>query len=815
MGTLILGLFVIWVVFSGGVGYWLWLKPILKKKQISRGLNLDIFQVKVPKNFGSDDAKKEEKDMIAMMEQLYSSFSYLNNKSGGFDLFELFSVKPYISLEIVSPIEKDEILFFIGVPRAYRSVVEKQIHSFYPGAELVDVPDYNAFVKDNVNVKAAYLKLKKSPVLPIKTYMDLESDSLNSITSSLSKIEENESAVIQMLISKSSSSMSSKAKKIINLIRGGKKVEQALKEVDGSIFEQILTVFVSVINKSTKDKKSEPETPTSSTPFEEEMIKKIDSKSSKMGFRTNVRLMAVAKDSVRADSILKDLESAFSQFNSRDFNEFCIKTYDFNRLKDFLYKFIFRIFDRNESMYLNTEELTSLFHFPTAYTESPKIDWVTSKKSHPPATLPKEGIIIGKNVYRGQEVMVRMKDDDRRRHMYLIGQTGTGKTSLMKKMIEQDLREGKGIAVLDPNGDFAQEIIGMIPKERAEDLIYFNPQDIERPLGLNLLEAKSIEEKDFITQEMISIFYKLVSDPSMIGPIFEHNMRNAMFALMSDPENPGTLVEIPRLFTDEEFRKEIVSKITDPMVKAFWEKEYPASQKGQQAGDMIGYLVSKLGRFIENEMIRNVIGQSHSAFDFSDVMDNGKILICNLSKGGIGEINSALLGMLIVSKLQMAAFRRNNMPADQRRDFYVYLDEFQNFTTDSISTILSEARKYRLNMILAHQFIGQLDEKIKNAVFGNVGTMVAFRIGSEDAEFVSQKFAPYYDSQDLINIDNLNGVISLMIDGATSKAFNIQVIFADKENVQLQKALIELSRLKYGKKRDLVTQEILQRSKLG
>lgn len=796
--VLILSLLIWMGIMVGIIFVWL-IHPYLEQRKINRGLAMTQYQIIVPKLSPKDE--RNPKEIISIMEQVYASFSYL--KLGDW-WSRLKYGSPYISLEIVSPSERDEINFYIGVPKGYEDILIKQIHGIYPDAELKQITDYNVLTTNGA-IQAGYLTLKQPYVLPIRTYKELEANPLSGITSALSRIHEQESAVVQILIQRIDDGWGSLGRKVVKQMQKGEDFRSAYKELNGSFFDHI--------HKAIKGKpKDDLNTSKSLSPQESAVMEKIEQKISKVGYATNVRLLTVSDTIPRSEALMDQLEGAFAQFANGDLNEFKIKRYSKRQMKNFIYRFIFRIFDPKTSMILNSEELTSMYHIPKVGIETPKVTWISSKSSHPPVDLPQEGLLIGKNIYRGQESDVRIMTEDRRRHMYLIGQTGTGKSSLMKKMIEEDLKAGHGLALLDPNGDFALEVLGMIPPERVNDVIYFNPQDIEFPMGLNILEARTHEEKDFLIQEMIAIFYKLVSDPSMIGPIFEHNMRMAMAALMSDVDNPRTLVEIPLMFTSEEFRREVLLTVDDPVIRHFWEKEFPATQKGSQAGDTLGYLLSKLGRFIENEMIRNIIGQPRSSFDFQEVMDSGKILIGNLSKGGIGETNSNLLGMLLVSKLQMAAFKRNSIPENQRRDFYLYLDEFQNFTTDSISTILSEARKYRLCLVLAHQYIGQLSDGIKNAVFGNVGTVVSFRIGSEDAEFVGQKMQPDYAPEDLAGIDNLKAIISLMISGKTSKAFNINVIFADRGNEELQKSMVELSRLKYGKPVTQVRDDIMRRS---
>ena len=385
-------------------------------------------------------------------------------------------------------------------------------------------------------------------------------------------------------------------------------------------------------------------------------------------------------------------------------------------------------------------------------------------------------------------------------------------------MEKKDFGGGQGVCVVDPHGSTVDDILECVPKERAEDVIYFDPSDTERPIGLNMLEAKTDAEMDFVTQEMIAIFYKLVTDPSMIGPMFEHNMRNAMLTLMADKEYPGTIAEIPRMFTDPAFQKYKVSKLTDPVVRAFWEKEM-AKTTDFHKSEMLGYLISKVGRFVENAMMRNIIGQPVSGFNIRQIMDEGKILLVNLSKGKVGEINSNLLGLIIVSKLQMAAFGRADRPANEIKDFYLYIDEFQNFITDSIATILSEARKYRLNLVMAHQYLGQLvqgqDTKIRDAVLGNVGTIVSFRIGVEDAEIIAKQFDPVFNEYDLVNIDRYHAYVRLLVNNSVQRPFDIDTLPPTIGRRERAALLKQLSRLKYGRDRNIVEAEILERSNLG
>ncbi len=540
------------------------------------------------------------------------------------------------------------------------------------------------------------------------------------------------------------------------------------------------------------------------------MINAIESKTKQNLFKTNIRLLASAKTAERANQILENIESAFAQFEFPDLNSFYAFRPAGGRLKKLLYSFSFRLFNKKETSWLSSEELTSIFHFPVIKIETPKIRFLRARAAAPPSVLPSSGIILGKNHFRSQETVIRLNPLDRRRHLHIIGQTGTGKSFLLRNLIKQDIDSGAGVGIIDPHGDLVEAVLGLVPPHRANDVILFDPADVEWPVGLNMLQAETPLEKDFAAAEMIAIFQKLFL-AEHLGPVFEHSMRNAMLTLMADEVNPGTLADIPRIFTDQAFVRQLLIKVTDPLVRDFWEKEM-LKMTEQYKSEMLGYLISKVGRFVENSMMRNIVGQSRSSINFGEVMDSGKILLVNLSKGRVGEMNSALLGLIVVAKLQMAAFRRaGERQEESRRDFYLYLDEFQNFTTDSIATILSEARKYRLNLILAHQFAAQLSDKIRDAVFGNVGSMMSFRVGADDAKFLAKYFEPVFGESDLINLDNRHSYVKLLINGMATEPFNITTETAAEGSLDEAERLRELSRKKYGRPRREVEAIITKR----
>jgi hypothetical protein len=801
-----------------------------KKVIVPRTLNWVFLEIQMPKeNAEKEDKPKtdeEKKNLIAIAEQLFTTISAAGSEGKSW-----FAAKDYISLEIACVDKK--ISFYINCPKHLQELIEKQVQAQYPNAFIEELKGYNPFQKGG-QVEVVELRPIKKYVYPIRTYKSTESDPLNALTNAMSKLGEDEGAAIQLIISPAGHSWQNKPGHMALEIQQGKNphlverghVYRAVREL-GSGLGRAATgrkTSSSGQHNNFRNDLSGFHNPIQLTPMQQEIVKRLEEKASRPGFKTNVRIVTSSKNPGAARGHLNNIVSSFLQYNMPPFNGFRLRK---RKSKDTLKDFIFRVFrDYGTSSILNTEELASLWHLPTPYLETPNIKWLLSKKAPPPINLPKEGVLLGRNQYRGQEHQVRLSRDDRRRHMYILGRTGSGKTELMKYMSVQDIKNGEGLCVIDPHGDFIEDILPHIPKERAEDVILFEPFDQDWPMGLNMLEVRSEEEKDFAIQEMISIFYKLVTDPAMLGPMFEHNMRNAMLTLMADEEHPGTIVDIPRIFTDTDFQKYKIAKLRDPVVRAFWEKEM-AKTSDFHKSEMLGYLISKVGRFVENSMMRNIVGQAKSAFNFRDVMDNQKILLVNLAKGKVGEINAKLLGLILVSKLQMAALSRADIPRENdRKDFYLYVDEFQNFITDAFSSILSEARKYRLNLVIAHQFLGQLEQSagsqgaashdLRDAVFGNAGTMATFRIGVEDAEIMAKEFAPTFNEFDLVNIDRFNAYIKLMINGTASKPFNMATYPLGRDgSSEVASAIRQLSRLKFGRPRAEVEAEVLEASQVA
>lgn len=779
---------------------------------LERTFDMIVLQILVPKESaekegGGGTEIQKIQEAIARTEAFFTSIGGLKAQRG---LKAWFTGRgDHFAFEIV--VVGGQVKFFVAVPKGSQSYFEEQLHAQESNAYIEEARDYNIFQPNGV-ILCRTLSFKRPGYFPVKSYKKLEVDPLNALANAMSKVTETDGAAIQYIVRSARKEWRRGGVRIARKMQQGMSLDKASAS---GFWKTIAGGFAAA--SGSKKKAGEPEKPYQLSPMEQEVVKGLEEKATKFGIDVNVRIVVSSPDRLRAQTELDSITQAYFQYNVPQYGNMFVASAASSKSK-LIRQFIYRTFDEHRRIVLSVEEMASVWHLPLPSAETPNIQWLVARRLPPPVSMPQEGLILGESVYRGKRTLVRMKPADRRRHVYLIGGTGVGKTTIMENMCVQDIRSGEGVCVIDPHGEFAEHMLANVPRERADDVIYFDPSDIERPIGLNMLEADTPEAQDFATQEMIGIFYKLVSDPSMIGPMFEHYMRNAMLTMMSDPKEPGTLVEIPRILTDPTFQKLKLKTVTDPIIRAFWEKELPQTS-GQTKGEMLPYLVSKIGRFIENTMMRNIIGQQHSGFDFREVMDKKKILLCNLSKGKVGEMNANLLGLILITKLQIAALARADVPEDQRPDFFCYMDEFQNFVTDSIATILSEARKYRLNLIMAHQYVAQLvknnDTRVRDAVFGNVGTIIAYRIGVDDSELIAKQLAPVVTEFDALNIEQRNAYVRLMIDNTAQRAFNMKVFAPSKGDSQIMEALKQLSRLKHGRDRAIVDAEILERSQLG
>ncbi|MBI5913514.1 type IV secretory system conjugative DNA transfer family protein [Candidatus Azambacteria bacterium] len=786
-----------------------YLLRVRRKQEIDYSLNLALLLISLPLHKAKQANVEEIRKLIAVMEQFYAGIVRVEE---GW-LKGMFSGSSALSYEIVLPAIGEEIHFYIGVPRKYVETAEKQITGFLNEAKVERVDDYNIFNPVGVSAGSS-LTLSHSFYLPVKTYQQLEIDPLNFITNAMSKLEfRGEGCALQVLV-KPNRSWQEEAHKIIWEMKSGKTFKQAYAHVTKgavqALVESLQTKAKEEISKAQQEKEKAQERFRT---VDDATIKALEQKASKVGFDINVRMVVSTLTQTRADAILSSIESSFSQFENPNLNGFIVKRATGRQLAKLIYDFSFRNFNTGQRMILNTEELTSVFHFPTPYLETKKIKALKSRVAPLPTNMPLEGLVIGMNVYRGEEREAKLSTEDRRRHMYIVGQTGTGKSVSLQNMIQQDIENGEGVCFIDPHGETVEAVLAKVPKHRADDVVVFDPADLERPIGLNMLEYDPArpEQKTFIVNELISIFDKLYDLKATGGPMFEQYTRNALLLIMADPESGSTLLEVPRVFSDPTFRKMKLAKVQDVVVKNFWEKEAEKAGGDASLANMTPYITSKFNTFIANEFVRPIIAQQHSTIKFRDIMDNKKILLVTLAKGKIGEINSNLLGMIVIGKLLMAALSRADVAETERKDFYLYIDEFQNFATDSISVILSEARKYRLALTMAHQFIGQLKENIKQAVFGNVGSMMVFRVGTEDAEFLQKQFAPEFEANDIANLDNLNAYVKALVNGQAVKPFNIIMPLPKQGNPEVGAILKELSRLKYGRDHKQVELEIQER----
>ncbi len=626
------------------------------------------------------------------------------------------------------------------------------------------------------------MALDKAVYYPIKTYKDLPTDGLSLITSALSKMSDGEGAIVQFLI-----------------------------QPIGKRWQKKGRSYVS----SEKKREADPDKATYGHDPKE--MEAINAKTEKPGFKVVIRIVTSSPSSASAEMHLNNLVGAFEQFSS-PYNSFNSDRIWFKHL--FMIDFIYRYmpFLNKGTSVLNSEELATIFHLPNKTVETHNIRWLNAKNAPAPALVPNSGLYLGTSLYRGEKRKVYMNLKDRRRHMYIIGKTGTGKSEFLKEMILQDIEAGHGVCAIDPHGEFVEDILQLMPPNRAEDVIYFNPSDLDRPMGMNMMEADTEEQKHFVVSSIIGLMYKLY-DPhrtGIIGPRFEHAIRNAMLTIMSKQQS--TFIELVRCLTDSKYVEELMPYIKDPVVKRYWTDQI-AQTSDFHKSEVLDYIVSKFGRFVTNKTMRNIIGQPVSAFNFRKAMDEKKIILCNLSKGILGEEDAKFLGLILVPKVLTAAMSRQDVPMDQREDFFLYVDEFQNYATEDFAVILAEARKYKLNLIVANQYSGQRDEEVNNAVFGNVGTMVAFRVGVTDANFLQHEFSPVFNDTDLSNIEKYHVYIKTIVNNEPVPAFsmslekNMDEVQA-KMNPKMAEMIKQLSRLKYGKDKEAVEAEIKVRANL-
>lgn len=772
---------------------------------IHKSLNMTLFEVTLPPDDKEGSSSKSFKEFIGAMEQFYAGMQSISLDKNN-------TRENYFTLEIALGNGTDEVVVYAGIPNKHITLFEKQVSSFYQNAKIREVSDdYNIFNETGISV-GAYATLTQKPVLPIKTYDTIEHDPMNTILNVFSKLQTvGEGAAIQLLIAPAGDTFINQFHHILDDVKDGMSIKYAN---DGLYkFNKALIGIGKEIIFGTKkeEEKKEKYTPGRSA-VDEGAAEKIGNKMKSSIMKANIRVIASGATKARAEAILGEIESSFNQFTETASNSFFFEKLGGSDLKNFFHDFSYRTFANNKILPLNLKELATVFHFPVGVGSQPQLKEAKAGNAPAPIELADSGILLGNNIYRGKETPVRMTREDRMRHFYVIGQTGTGKTNILLNMITQDIKNGDGCCYIDPHGTDIQTILSRIPKERIDDVIYFDPAYTARPMGLNMLEYDPAypEQKTFVVNEMMGIFNKLFDMKVGGGAMFEQYFRNSAFLVMEDPESGSTLLEITRVLADKEFRDMKLAKCKNPIIKQFWISAEQTSGD-QSLANFVPYISSKFDNFISNDIMRPVVLQQNSVFNFRKIMDEKKILLVNLSKGRLGDINANLIGLVLVGKIQMAALSRVDMFGKPMNDFYLYIDEFQNVTTDSISSILSEARKYRLSLNIAHQYISQLEEGIKNAVFGNVGSMAVFRVGTEDANFLEQKFKPTFSAHDITKLDNYNAYVSMLVRGQPTKPFNIATVAPEKGNTAIVDDIKELSYLKYGRDREEVEAEIMGR----
>jgi hypothetical protein len=772
-----------------------------------RALNMTLFEVTLPEK--TDEEKRGAlKEVISSMEQFYSGMLSVEDAAG----------TGYFTIELAVANHSDDFTFNVAVHDSKKSLFEKQMLSIFHNAKIVEKKDdYNIFNEKGATV-ASLARFTKNAIWPLKTYDQFDHDPLNSILNSFSKIDTHgEGAAIQILIKPQGESHNKRFKRTLDDILKGEKISEAISKNDEGVLKYVEGFFKGLgsLAQSKEDKeKAEARKKEAAQNIDEISVEQIKLKMSSPVVAVNLRIVASADTEQEANQILGDIESSFNQFENTHGNKITFNRVKKGDLKGLLYDFTFRLVDDKNRLLTNLKELTSLIHFPaTVMKSSPHLKVAKSGSAPAPLELAKEGVILGVNRDRGVETKVFITPEDRLRHFYVIGQTGTGKTTLLKNMIGQDILNGEGVCMIDPHGSDVQDILALIPKHRYEDVIYFDPSYTERPMALNMLEydRRFPEQKTFVVNELLSIFNKLFDMKTAGGPMFEQYFRNAVLLVMEDPASGNTLLDVSRVLSNKAYRELKLSKCNNPIVVQFW-KEVAEKAGGEASlANIVPYITSKFDVFLSNDIMRPIIAQENSSINFREIMDKKKILLVNLSKGRLDDINANLIGLIVVDKILMAALSRVDSLGQNLPPFYLYIDEFQNVTTNSISTILSEARKYKLSLAVAHQFIAQLEEGIRDSVFGNVGSIAAFRVGADDAEYLEKQFSPTFTAKDIMSIDNRNAYLKMLANGRPVKPFNIETLPPPQGNKGIVEDIKQLSYLRYGRERTLVEAEIMDK----
>lgn len=763
-------------------------------------LHMTLYEVTLPAHVDSDGRESALSELVGTMEQLLAGLRTIGSAKDG----------NHFVLEVAVANNSDDIVFYAAVPNEFKALFEKQTLSLFPAAILTEQPhDYNVYV-DGGHTLVADVILKRHPIYPLKMYGDFTADPLEVLMNAFSKIDQvGGGAAVQFVVRYPSKDYRKQFDGIVRAVEKGMTPQEA---VSRSTISGELLASVNELIFSGKKKEGELEEPKEVDMQAVELFRK---KLEAHFVEVNIRIVVSAKEQLRAEQVLRELQSAFNQFDDPEGNQLTFREQKGIHLRHAQRAFSFRQLSQKTAIPLSVSELATMIHFPGDGIQSaPQFKQSYSKTAPAPTDMPTEGTLLGVNKHRGVEKEIYVTELDRMRHFYVIGQTGVGKSVFLQNLIVQDIRAGAGVCMIDPHGTDIEEVMGAIPPERADDVIYFDPSRMDRVMGLNMLEydENNPNQKTFVVGELLSIFQKLYgANPESMGPMFEQYFRNATMLVMEDPASGNTLMDIGRVMADAQFRRHKLQRAKNPVVVQFWREI--ALKAGGEASleNVIPYIVSKTDTLTANDYLRPIIGQQRSSFNFRQIMDERKILLINLSKGKLGEVNANLIGMIFVGKILMAALSRVDDPTKSFPPFYLHIDEFQNISTPAIASILSEARKYKLSLTMAHQFIAQLDETIRGAVFGNVGSIAAFRVGNEDAQFLEQQFQPVFSAQDLSNTPNWNAALRVLANGTPQIPFSIETVMPPQTDAVHASEIMNRSYEQFGRPRDEVEAEIQQR----
>ena len=833
-----------------------------KQSQYNKSLPSVVLRVAVSKTNERGPIVAEQ--IFSAIHGIKSNYSLSNYLAG--------ETLPRVSLEIANV--NNKIQFFIWAPRKYKNVIESQIYAQYPDVEIEEVEDYtrqkfgafqdkaekeevvelggpsnpenlpalykNDTSRDSRFAVTAELQLNDADIYPIKRYPQFEdkltrlaTEPLAGITATLSKLNAtDEQAWVQITMEPVGDWWRKRSLKCLKIISNGLfdnvfwlKAYATKTYLARGFWKRLVRTPLyllfwilrggkvgSLDMKGSSDNDLREE--VSRTHDREDPVSAAVDKVTRLSFGCNIRIVYIPrKENIDLAALkLNEIAGSFKQFDQPNLNGFSI-----GRLNSANAQILKRFQSRAviDPMILNVEELATLYHMPSAEVGTPNVWWVSSRKLEPPHNLPLIGTVpdtelnvIGETNFRGHREKFGIKTVDRRRHIYIIGKTGMGKSVLLENMIQSDVERGKGIAVIDPHGDLADAVIDFVPSHRINDVVILDPSDVSHPFAFNMLEyTDNPQKRNLMASGLLGVFKKMYADSW--GPRLEHILRNCLLGLVETPNT--SMLGIMRILVDKEYRKKVVSNIQNPMVRSFWIDEFDKYQDRQRV-EAISPIQNKVGQFLSSPMIRNIVGQVKSTVNIRFMMDSGKIIIVNLSKGKIGEDNSSLLGSMLITKFQLDAMSRADMDEKDRKDFYLYVDEFQNFATDAFATILSEARKYKLNLVMANQYVAQMPEEVRDAVFGNVGTSLCFQVGFDDAEYFSNQFSEEVLPNDIITLPKYNCYTKLMIDGMPSPTFSIATLPPPELDIEddRREKIVRLSRERYCRPREVVEDKILR-----